>query len=274
MQNLFTNHDKYHIHKSFGFICLFHYFIRLYFLIMYGTMFFKYDDYMTYVTPLFHLLLSLSSFIFHVPINRFDSKIIIWKELQLHNIVFISRSSTIMIYLLIFSQNKKNKISYVGCIIIKLFIIQIHHYIADKITKIYSIKNKTTTRDINFDNIPIILKKYYSVCQLFAINALLLCESDKSGRGLFESAFIIMFPIQLSAFLMTLVRKSIISNNMWHILYGISLMTPYLIPINNKSDNNFKLSLSILYVVLRLYININKYILMNLIVFLYIQTII
>ena len=274
MQNLFTNHDKYHIHKSFGFICLFHYFIRLYFLIMYGTMFFKYDDYMTYVTPLFHLLLSLSSFIFRVPINRFDSKIIIWKELQLHNIVFISRSSTIMIYLLIFSQNKKNKISYVGCIIIKLFIIQIHHYIADKITKIYSIKNKTTTRDINFDNIPIILKKYYSVCQLFAINALLLCESDKSGRGLFESAFIIMFPIQLSAFLMTLVRKSIISNNMWHILYGISLMTPYLIPINNKSDNNFKLSLSILYVVLRLYLNINKYILMNLIVFLYIQTII
>ena len=67
MQPLFTNHDKYHIHKSLGFICLIHYLIRIYFLIIYGTMFFNKNYILTWITPIFHLLLSLSSLIFKVP---------------------------------------------------------------------------------------------------------------------------------------------------------------------------------------------------------------
>ena len=47
MQPLFTNHDKYHIHKSLGFICIIHYVIRIYFLIIYGTMFFNKDSIFT-----------------------------------------------------------------------------------------------------------------------------------------------------------------------------------------------------------------------------------
>jgi hypothetical protein len=76
-----------------------------------------------------------------------------------------------------------------------------------------------------------------------------------------------MFPIQLSTFLMTLVRKSIISNISWHICYGISLLSPFLIVINsnNKEIRKFevaKIYLPILYVIFRLQYNMNKYYLM------------
>lgn len=142
---------------------------------------------------------------------------------------------------------------------------------------------KTTTRDINWENIPdtskVIIKKYYAICQILAINALVLTDNDKKGSGAIESAFLIMFPIQLSTFLMTLVRKSIISNISWHIFYGLSLLSPFLIVINtmnmiDASDDNAsaygknnlevaKVFLPILYVIFRLQYGMDKYYLMS-----------
>ena len=104
-QPLFTNHDKYHLHKLLGFGCLFNYLLRIYWLIIYGTMSLSADNWITSVIPVVHLTLSMSSFIFQVPKMRFSSKIIIWKELQLHNIVFTMRSATIMIYSIICIQS-------------------------------------------------------------------------------------------------------------------------------------------------------------------------
>lgn len=271
MQPLFTNHDKYHIHKSLGFICLIHYVIRIYFLIIYGTMFFNKDSIFTWITPIFHLLLSLSSLIFKVPKNRFDSKIIIWKELQLHNIIFTSRSSSVFLYWLYFDVFDKNHSLYIYHVIIRLFIILIHHVTADIVS---NNNNKTTTRNINYDNISEnvknYVKKYYALHQFFAINALLLGECDETGKGFLESAFLIMFPIQLSTFLMTLVRKSIISNKTWHIIYGISLLIPYLITINKEQKDYIKPLLSIIFIISRLYFHVNKYTLMILTVYLFI----
>jgi hypothetical protein len=266
MSQLFSHHDKYHLHKSLGFLCLFHYFVRIYWLITYGTMFLNYNLVYTWATPICHLLLSVSSFIFHVPKTRFDSKIIIWKELQLHNIVFTSRSAILMLYWLIFNIHDKNDRFYKLHLINRLFIVLAHHYAADIVTKTYNIKDKTTTRDINWDNIPDIakkyMKKYYAICQILALNALLLSECDKTGRSFLESAFLIMFPIQLSAFLMTLVRKNIISNISWHIFYAASLMTPYFITLNNINVDNIKKIIPILFIILRLKLNVNKYLLM------------
>lgn len=122
------------------------------------------------------------------------------------------------------------------------------------------------------------MKKYYAICQLLALNALLLSECDKTGRCFLESAFIIMFPIQLSAFLMTLVRKGIISNIYWHVFYSISLMTPYLITINNMNivetnyTINIKKILPIMFIFLRLKFNVNKYLLMISTVFIYLYS--
>jgi hypothetical protein len=122
VESLITEHDKVpvvffhipHIHKVrsllygaslnvllsvcgqvLGFTCLFHYFYRFYLATVYGTMFFNPEYLTTWLTPAIHLTLSLSSFIFPVPTRRFGSKPIIWKELQLHNIIFTTRSCLI-----------------------------------------------------------------------------------------------------------------------------------------------------------------------------------
>jgi hypothetical protein len=138
----------------------------------------------------------------------------------------------------------------------RLFLILTHHFIADIISEKYKQENKTTTRDIPFDTkneiIPYFIKKYYAISQLFATGILLLSINPDNG-------FMIMFPIQLSAFLMTLVRKNIISNNHWHIFYSLSLAIPYI--LNNKiitSSNNQVLPV-IIYTAFRLLFNTNKY---------------
>ena len=278
-QPLFTNHDKYHLHKLLGFGCLFNYFLRIYWLIIYGSMYLSADNAITFAVPVAHLTLSLSSFIFQVPKMRFSSKIIIWKELQLHNIIFTMRSAIIMMYSIICikSDITINSPHYHLYQIGKFALIVVHHLIADYITAKYNVNEKTTTRDINWENIPdkikIIIKKYYAVCQILAINALILTENDKSGSGAIEAAFLVMFPIQLSTFLMTLVRKSIISNISWHVFYALSLLSPFFIIINtiNSIDANGnhknelevgKIYLPILYIIFRLQYNMNKYYLM------------
>ena len=52
--------------------------------------------------------------------------------------------------------------------------------------------------------LPKFTKKYYAVCQLFATTALLA-----QGSQMLDGAFSIMFPIQISTFLMTLVSLRI-----------------------------------------------------------------
>ena len=272
MQPIFTNHDKYHIHKTLGFGCLFNYFLRIYWLIAYGSMYIYTDNISSFVVPLVHLSLSLSSFIFKVPQLRINSKIIIWKELQLHNIIFTSRSALIMIYSLICLRSNIIRTSkyYYLYQFGKFTIIIMHHIFADFITAKFNVNEKTTTRDINWenieDNLKLMIKKYYAICQVLAINALILTENDYDGSGVLESAFLIMFPIQLSTFLMTLVRKSIISNISWHIFYALSLLSPFLITINSNVKNQLevaKIFLPILYIILRLEYNMNKYYLMS-----------
>ena len=290
-QKLFTNHDKYHLHKLLGFGCLFNFLLRIYWLIANGSMYIYADSASALVIPVAHLTLSLSSFIFQVPLIRLNSKIIIWKELQLHNIIFTSRSATIMIYSVICIRNNIGTGGTGGTGITEYYylyqfgkfaLIIAHHLFADYITAKYNMNEKTTTRDINWENIPdttrAIIKKYYAVCQILAINALILTDNDIKGSGAIESAFLIMFPIQLSTFLMTLVRKSIISNISWHIFYGLSLLSPFFIVINtmNKIDDSCgsggirknelevaKIFLPTLYVIFRLQYGMDKYYLMS-----------
>ena len=276
-QPLFTNHDRFHLHKVLGFGCLFNFFLRIYWLVAFGSMYIYADSLTSLLIPVAHLTLSLSSFIFHVPLTRLNSKIIIWKELQLHNMVFTSRSATIMLYSLLCSRSSRSSHSDATTTASLPFLYQTgkfalvvsHHLLADYITSKYNRNEKTTTRDINWENISddtkAIMKRYYAVCQILAINALILTENEPYGSGAVESAFLVMFPIQLSTFLMTLVRKSIISNISWHIFYGVSLLSPFFIITNTIEKNKLevaKVYLPILYIVFRLQYGMNKYYLM------------
>ena len=272
-QPLFTNHDRFHIHKVLGFGCLFNFLLRIYWLVAFGSMYIYADSPISLLIPVAHLTLSLSSLIFHVPQTRLNSKIIIWKELQLHNMVFTSCSATIMLYSILCSRMNAGVAdadAYYLYQFGKFALVIAHHLLADYITAKYNTNDKTTTRDINWENISertkAIMKQYYAVCQILAINALILTDNEPYGSGAVESAFLVMFPIQLSTFLMTLVRKSIISNITWHILYGVSLLSPFFIITNTIHKNNLevaKVYLPILYIVFRLQYGMNKYYLMS-----------
>lgn len=249
--SLFTNHDAFHLHKILGFGCLLHFGYRICNKLMYGTMFFNPNSIMTYIAPMAHLTLSLSSFIFHVPKNRFNTKAIIWKELQLHNIIFTSRSVCMMYHVLLMPQNNINLYIYS-----RLAIVVFHHVLADIVTQRYQVQDKTTTRDIPYDTdnkmVIYVNKKYYAISQLMALYGILVSKDCDNG-------FIIMFPIQLSTFLMTLVRKNIIGNNMWHIAYGASLAIPYIANLNKVHYENNNIYLSFMFILSRLIFKYDKY---------------
>jgi hypothetical protein len=266
MSSLFSSHDILNIHKILGFGCLAHYGYRFSNKLLYGNMLFESPySISTYISPMVHLSLSLSSFIFTIPTHRFNSKAIIWRELQLHNIIFTSRSVCMMYHALFFKEI--NSLYFLS----RLGIVMFHHYFADLATAKYQKDNKTTTRDIPYDTkntwIPYLNKKFYAISQLLATSAILLSDNCDNG-------FFIMFPIQLSTFLMTLVRKNIISNNTWHILYAMSLSVPYLLNLNiikpiNTENNKFYAS--IIYVFFRLFLRFDKYINMIFLTFYYIN---
>lgn len=239
LDKLFTNHDYLNIHKILGFGCLLNYSLKL---------FYNVDNY----TPIFHLLLSTSSFIFKVPILRLNSKTIIWKELQLHNIIFTSRSIFTFYHASFFPLT--NPYLYYSS---RLSIIIFHHYLADIISNKYQNNDKTTTRNIPYDTNNKVLikinKNFYAISQIIATTTLLTTTNK-------HHAFFIMFPIQLSTFLMTLVRKDIISNNSWHLLYSASLILPYIINLKIiTNNNNNKIVITLLNIILRLVFNTNKY---------------
>jgi hypothetical protein len=159
--------DVMNIHKIMGFGCLAHYGVRFYWKFKYGSMFFSPTD----ISPLIHLGLSLSSFLFKVPTLRLSSKAIIWKELQLHNIIFTSRSVMMMYHSMFFKE-----IGYFYYFV-RLGIIGLHHYLADIVSNKYQNNDKTTVCDIPFNiqnkNFIILNKKIYASSQIIATTNLL-----------------------------------------------------------------------------------------------------
>mgnify|MGYP006174615321 CR=1 FL=1 len=92
--------------------------------------------------------------------------------------------------------------------------------LADLITRSFK-EQGTTMRGMPFpeyvpENIRDALNAYYSISQLCATAQVMF-----SYR--LDEAFLVLFPIQIAAFLMTCVRKSIISAGAWHFYYALAL---------------------------------------------------
>lgn len=220
-----THHDQYGIipspHKILGYGSLVHVGYRYWLFITTGHMF-TYQPYeMSFVMG--HLLLSCSSFLFPVHSYRNFHNQIIWRELQLHNICFASRSCCVMIYHLTWTGTGAVTL-WSKCML--ALIVLSHHILADIASIYYAAGN--TMRDMSWDeNTEVVqLKHYfdqfYAVSQ-FGATALLLFADTYT----LETAFSILFAIQISTFLMTLRLKGIITNNMWHICYSAALLWTY-----------------------------------------------
>lgn len=157
-----------------------------------------------------HGILSISSFLFHIPNLRNPIKPMIYPEFRLHSILFALRS---IIVCNIYYHNLSFLYIIGACFGTMIF--------ADIITFLFNEKGKNgkTMRNMPFDksipnNLQIDIIRMHSIMQIGATSFML---------GNIDTAFSPLFAIQLAAFLMTLVRKSIISTTTWHAIYSLSL---------------------------------------------------
>ena len=237
---LITKEDPYHIHKTLGIISLGHFAFRYYNLI-YKTMNFNTNYDMSFL--IIHSLLSATSFQFKIPQTRNRSSPMIYPEFRLHNLLFSYRG----IFCTIFFYYKLS-------IIYNILICYITMIGADIVTFYY--KDGTTIRNIQFNSD--ISEKTKQSITLFN-SKMQLCGTIYM-LGNIDSAFSSLFPIQLSSFLMTLVRKNIIKNNHWHLLYGMSLMINVFVYYSLRFDFIiFQIFVVNLFSYLRFTKNHNKY---------------
>jgi len=250
---LITHEDNYNIHKTLGIICLLNFIYQFGCLFCYGSMDLKYNLNTPSILS-FHGLLSLTSFIFRVPQNRHKGAPMIYKEFRLHSIVFALRS-----VFCAFAFYFKLDLMY------NIIIINLTMVAADLATLNYKAATKTM-RGMPFGkNLSEPDKKEVTDMH----------SSQQFGATIFmitniDAAFAPLLAIQIAAFLMTLVRKSIISELDWHRLYAISLWLN--IFVYWSFSTNPILSLYVIYGVYifyyaRITYRFNKYIIWNAILF-------
>lgn len=98
--------------------------------------------------------------------------------------------------------------------------------------------------------------RFYSICQIYATLELIF-------RNDMSYAFSILFPIQIAAFLMTCVRKGIITAAGWHFWYTIALLSTALHAFTCSGEKvSFVLynGLFVVVIICRFYLYMNKYI--------------
>jgi hypothetical protein len=99
-----------------------------------------------------------------------------------------------------------------------------------------------------------IINRFYSVSQILATMNMLFSET-------IDKPFMILFAIQIAAFLMTLVRKSILSGDGWHILYASSLLLNFVYSYYTHENQEIVLywRVAALFCIMRFEFKINKY---------------
>lgn len=210
---LATKEDPWHLHKILGTVCLVHFVHRVLLLFTAGSMQFTTPQDMYMIT--LHGALSASSFIFPLPSVRNAAKPMIYPEFRAHSTLFALRS-----VLACMLHHGGYHYTWMMLLCIQTM------GVADLITLYYKAQQSTqstTMRNMPFDP-AITTKEQQSIIQMHSRLQL--------GATWFmlvnvDTAFLPLLAIQLAAFLMTLVRKSIIGTQTWHLLYSVALWLNY-----------------------------------------------
>jgi len=219
MTYLFTSHDPFNIHKSLGLLCLTSY---LYRFCQLGKFDMGFGSYTPWII-LLHVLLNLSSFVFSVPHKRHPSGVIIWKEYQLHSLIFVCRYATLLMYTWL---HKYKAIS----------IQNFHFFLGGSVlllSNVVSQREKQQNGTVR-GFIQRLCQKYptnvwvfsfagfvASLAQVFAWSSLFF---SRIWEKRFSSSFVSMGVIQITPFLMTLYRKAKIDKRAIVCLYMTLLL--------------------------------------------------
>jgi NAD(P)H-flavin reductase len=239
---LFTHEDFMNIHKILGSVCLINFmslFIDFFLGGFRGKLYYREINCFFIILSWVHILLSLSSLQFIIPRSRTGLLPMLWKEFRAHSILFALRS-VICLNIEYFLKN-----NYLRFLVVLATMMG-----ADIITKYLreDIKESTTATMPYWTNCDPCLQKrlkyFYTHAQVMATTTCLF--------GKIENMLFVVFPIQLAAFLMTLVRKNIISAKLYHLFYALSLLSGYIVNMGSYS-----LYLSVLFGFLFNYLRIN-----------------
>jgi NAD(P)H-flavin reductase len=264
ISKLITHEDKFHIHKTMGVISLLNYFYLLFDCFYSGAtaeMTLRIPDGGFIGLTWVHTILSLSALQFLIPRTRTGILPMIWQEFRAHSIVFAVRSFLIINALYFLFDSKEDRIS-VTAIAVRIAIVLLAMKLAD-ISTDYLRENRkeTTTATMPYwSDCPAylqnIIKYFYTHSQFMATTVCLFAD--------IPYILAVAFPIQIASFLMTLVRKNLISAFWYHALYGASLFMVYLI---NAADYRLYpiiiLGAALIYI--RIHLKLNKYILWTLV---------
>ena len=254
VKKLFTEEDKFNAHKILGFLALISYAYRYFYVLPKTGKLGITHDWFSYLTLALHMLLSCSSFIFHVLTFRIiENPLIIYEEYRLHAIVFTFRGIYVAVLGLCIDYVPLN-LRLIALISGIAFV----HLLTDLITYKYGKPGVTAVR-INEarreENKLVADARYiYSYYQFAAIGSHLSVDTELPDLG-----FNVLIAIQSSAFLMTLKRKNLIewySHAFWYSLaLVLSLYYMYLV-----KGGQFFLYVVFVFIA-RTIFNLNKYLL-------------
>ena len=264
ISKLITHEDKFHIHKSMGVISLLNYFYLLFDCFYSGAtaeMTLRSVDGGFIGITWVHTILSLSALQFLIPRTRTGILPMIWQEFRAHSIVFAVRSFLIINALYFFFDSKEDRISATA-IIVRLVFVLVAMKLADISTEyLRENRKETTTATMPYwsdcpASVQSAIKYFYTHSQFMATTVCLFAD--------IPYILAVAFPIQIASFLMTLVRKNIISAFWYHMFYGASLLVVYLI---NAADYRLYpiMILGVALIHLRVQLKVNKYILWSLV---------
>jgi lipid-A-disaccharide synthase-like uncharacterized protein len=263
ISKLITHEDKFHIHKTMGLVSLLNYFHLLFDCFYNGAIAeitLRIVDNGFIGLTWVHTILSLSALQFLIPRTRTGILPMIWQEFRAHSIVFAVRSFLIInaLYFLF----EKTETTSTLAIIIRLAFVLLAMKLADFSTEhLRENKKETTTATMPYwsdcpASLQSAIKYFYTHSQFMATIVCLFAETPY--------ILAVAFPIQIASFLMTLVRKNIISAFWYHMLYGGSLFIVYLINAADPALYPIVL-LGIALIYARVNLKISKYVLWSLV---------
>ena len=245
MAKLFTHEDRFNVHKGLGLLCLVNYVYRI---------FVAFSGRPTAHVPVWwvlaHSALSLTGLFFNVPSNRVAKRPMIYREFRAHSILFALRSSLVMLCMRYFPG-----MAWPRAVVVLATIAG-----ADLVTAVYRPDN-TTMRGMPFPEgtpgpVKNTMNTFYSVSQVLATMNMLFTEKP-------YVPLLVMFPIQLAALLMTLVRKGYLGAFGWHLLYSAALALNYVHAASTTGvfDSWDYIRIASLFCILRFEFSVNKYVL-------------
>lgn len=258
LRRFFTREDRFHLHKALGAACLAHFMYRFYYMFTTGTGRFAPASPYTPILLAAHAGLSATGLFFHVPSNRIAKRPMIYREFRLHSIAFAYRSILAMLATWL---EEAAILGPRGGAIARSLIALGTLVAADVVTHMYKAQD-TTMRDMPFsDHTPRWLIRHLNMFYSFSQ---VLATLNSTYHPSMDAAFLVLFPIQFAAFLMTCVRKGVLGADGWHTLYAGALLLNYLHPTmfpgrSHPRPREYFWAIAALFSILRFRYRVNKY---------------